>query len=149
MRISDLIAEYIEQELDRQSGSAHLSRSELADRFDCVPSQINYVLTTRFSPEHGYCVDSRRGGGGYIRITRVKMTRAQLVMHIINTIGNSIDSASAAAFVSNMRANDILRDGEARMISAAVSDYALAPVEKERRDEVRASILKRCLLVLQ
>ena len=65
MRISDLIAEYIEQEIEHANGSVHLSRSELADRFSCVPSQINYVLTTRFSPEHGYCVDSRRGGGGY------------------------------------------------------------------------------------
>ena len=97
MRISDLIAQYIEEEIQRSSGSVHLSRSELADRFSCVPSQINYVLSTRFSPEHGYCVDSRRGGGGYIRITRVKMTRGQLLMHVINTVGNSIDSASAAA----------------------------------------------------
>ena len=149
MGISDLIAGFIREALDDADGVLELQRNDLAERFHCVPSQINYVMSTRFSPEHGYIVEGRRGGGGYIRITRVKMTRAQLVMHIINTVGNSIDSASAAAFVSNMRANDILRDGEARMISAAVSDYALAPVEKERRDEVRASILKRCLLVLQ
>ncbi|MBE6937435.1 MAG: CtsR family transcriptional regulator [Ruminococcaceae bacterium] len=149
MRISDLIAQYIEEEIQRSSGSVHLSRSELADRFSCVPSQINYVLSTRFSPEHGYCVDSRRGGGGYIRITRVKMTRGQLLMHVINTVGNSIDSASAAAFISNMNSNDILSESEARLITAATSDYALASADKSQRDVLRASILKRCLLVLQ
>ena len=149
MRISDLIAEYIEHEIELSSGSVNFSRSELADRCSCVPSQINYVLTTRFSPEHGYCVDSRRGGGGYIRITRVKMTRGQLLMHIINTIGKSIDSASAAAYISNMNSNEILSDSEAQLITAATSDYALAPAEKSQRDVLRASILKRCLLVIQ
>ncbi len=149
MRISDLIAEYIEQEIALSGGSVHISRSELSDRFRCVPSQINYVLTTRFSPERGYCVDSRRGGGGYIRITRVNMTRGQLLMHIINTVGTSLDSASAAAFISNMNSNEIISDSEARLITAATSDYALAPADKAQRDVLRASILKRCLLVIQ
>lgn len=148
MRISDLIAGFIEQELERRKGSIQFSRSELAEQFNCVPSQINYVLTTRFSPEHGYFVDSRRGGGGYIRITRIKMDRGSLIMHVINTIGESIDSASAAAFISNMYSAGVLEQGEAKILAEAVSDRALAPAERERRDALRASILKRCLLVL-
>lgn len=71
MGISDLIAGFIQQELDEAGGALELQRSDLAQRFNCVPSQINYVMSTRFSPEHGYIVESRRGGGGYIRITRV------------------------------------------------------------------------------
>ena len=149
MRMSDLVAQYILEMMETQNGIAEIQRNELAGNLGCVPSQINYVLSTRFSPEHGYCVDSRRGGGGYIRITRVKMTRGQLLMHVINTVGNSIDSASAAAFISNMNSNDILSESEARLITAATSDYALASADKSQRDVLRASILKRCLLVLQ
>ena len=68
-----------------------LQRSDLAQRFGCVPSQINYVMSTRFSPEHGYIVESRRGGGGYIRIRRVQMDRQTLLMHVINSIGGELD----------------------------------------------------------
>ena len=149
MGTTDIIARFILDMLEESEGSAELQRSSLAERFNCVPSQINYVIATRFSPERGYVVESRRGGGGYIRITRVKMTRGQLIMHIINTVGNSIDSASAAAFISNMNSNEILSDSEARLITAATSDYALAHAEKAQRDILRASILKRCLLVIQ
>ncbi|MGN0508698.1 MAG: CtsR family transcriptional regulator, partial [Ruminococcus sp.] len=75
MRMSDLVAEYIMQMLDEQNGSAEIQRNELAGNLGCVPSQINYVITSRFTPEQGYIVESRRGGGGYIRISRVKMDR--------------------------------------------------------------------------
>ena len=75
MGISDLIAGFIQDALDEANGVLELQRSDLAQRFGCVPSQINYVMSTRFSPEHGYIVESRRGGGGYIRIRRVQMDR--------------------------------------------------------------------------
>ena len=101
MATSDLIARFILQELDSQ-GFAELRRSSLAEQFSCVPSQINYVISTRFSPERGYVVESRRGGGGYIRIRRVKPSPGQLVMHIINSVGSSLEAGTAAAFVSNM-----------------------------------------------
>ena len=71
MGISDIIANFILEEISEAEGTAELQRAELAQRFNCVPSQINYVISTRFSPEHGYIVESRRGGNGYIRITRV------------------------------------------------------------------------------
>ena len=69
MATSDLIARFILDALDEANGIAELQRATLAEQFSCVPSQINYVISTRFSPERGYIVESRRGGGGYIRIT--------------------------------------------------------------------------------
>ena len=90
--ISDIIAGFIQQELDQAGGALELQRSDLAQRFNCVPSQINYVMSTRFSPEHGYIVESRRGGGGYIRITRVQVDRQTLLMHVINSVGSRLDA---------------------------------------------------------
>ena len=94
MGISDLIAGFIQDALDEANGVLELQRSDLAQRFGCVPSQINYVMSTRFSPEHGYIVESRRGGGGYIRIRRVQMDRQTLLMHVINSIGGELDGRS-------------------------------------------------------
>ena len=82
MRMSDLVAQYIIEMLDRENGSAEIQRNELAGNLGCVPSQINYVITSRFTPEKGYIVESRRGGGGFIRISRVKMDRGTALMHI-------------------------------------------------------------------
>ena len=90
MGISDLIASFIRDSLEDADGVLELQRNDLAERFHCVPSQINYVMSTRFSPEHGYIVESRRGGGGYIRITRVQVDRPTLLMSVINSIGESI-----------------------------------------------------------
>ncbi|MDR2665806.1 MAG: CtsR family transcriptional regulator, partial [Oscillospiraceae bacterium] len=78
--MSDAIAGFINDMLTGADGSAELQRAELANRFNCVPSQINYVISTRFSPERGYIVESRRGGGGYIRIRRVSMAPEKLIM---------------------------------------------------------------------
>jgi transcriptional regulator CtsR len=122
MRISDLIARYIEEELERRKGSVQLSRSELAEHFNCVPSQINYVLTTRFTPEHGYTVDSRRGGGGYIRITRVSMDRVLLMMHVINAVGLAIDERTAVAFLQNLTSDGVIEPRTAAIIHAAISE---------------------------
>ena len=102
MGISDVIASFIQSALDETDGVVELQRSDLAQRFNCVPSQINYVMSTRFSPEHGYIVESRRGGNGYIRITRVRADRKTLLMHVINSIGSEIDPASARAILSNL-----------------------------------------------
>ncbi len=95
MRISDSVANYILELLNQAGGIAEIQRNELASFLGCVPSQINYVLTSRFTPEQGYIVESRRGGGGYIRITRLKLSKADMIMHIINGVGDSLDGASA------------------------------------------------------
>ena len=96
MGISDLIASFLQESLEETDGGVlEVQRNDLAQRFNCVPSQINYVMSTRFSPERGYIVESRRGGNGYIRITRVRVDRQTLLMQVINTLGSQVDLASA------------------------------------------------------
>ncbi len=146
MGISDMIAEFIRQALEEEAGTTELQRSELADRFNCVPSQINYVISTRFSPERGYIVESRRGGGGYIRISRVKMGPQALAMHTINAIGSSIDLQSAAALISNLATGGVIDDKTAQIMISAIGNQALRPVPPAERGIVRASILKQMLL---
>ena len=146
MATSDLIARFIMDTLDKYDGIAELQRSALADMFGCVPSQINYVISTRFSPEHGYAVESRRGGGGYIRISRVRVQPDELIMRTINAAGERLDMATAAAYLQNAASSGALKTETARLILTAIGDNSLRPVPRELRDEVRASIFKQLLI---
>ena len=148
MRMSDLVAQYILEMLDEQNGSAEIKRNELAGDLGCVPSQINYVITSRFTPEQGYIVESRRGGGGYIRISRVKMDRGATVMHIINSVGNNLDKATAEAMLNNMLSTRMIELGIAKVIASALSDSSLRSVVQEKRDAVRADLFKNMLLAI-
>lgn len=146
MGITDMIADFIESTLNQQNGNTELKRSELANMFGCVPSQINYVISTRFSPERGYVVESRRGGGGYIRIRRGRMDPQQLIMHTVNAIGDRIDAQTTAALVSNAVDSGALSRGAGILMLAATDDNALRPAPQELRDMIRASILKQMLI---
>ena len=147
MATSDLIANFILNAIDgSDSGFAELQRSALAEMFSCVPSQINYVISTRFSPERGYAVESRRGGGGYIRITRVRQTPRDLMMHTVNAVGETVDSATADALIRNIYEAGLLDKRSARVMLAAVGNSALRPAAPEDRDRVRASVLKHMLV---
>ncbi|MBQ8831373.1 MAG: CtsR family transcriptional regulator [Oscillospiraceae bacterium] len=146
--MSDIIASFINEVLNEMNGTAELQRSQLASRFNCVPSQINYVISTRFSPEHGYIVESRRGGGGYIRITRVRTDPKMLVMHTVNSVGNAIDLNAAAALVSNLLNSNVMDEKTARIIMAAIGNNALRGAPIEYRDALRASIFKQILINL-
>lgn len=148
MRMSDVVARYIMQMLDEQNGIAEIQRNELAGNLGCVPSQINYVITSRFTPEQGYIVESRRGGGGYIRISRVKMDRGTALMHIINSIGNTLDKATAEAMLNNMLQRQIMDLQSAKIIASALSDRTLSQVEQEKRDLIRADLFKNMLLTI-
>lgn len=146
MGVSDMIAGFINELLNEEEGTAELQRSEIASRFGCVPSQINYVIATRFSPEHGYVVESRRGGGGYIRIRRVRMDPKQLVMHTINAIGEKIALNEAAALLSNLVNSAALERDKAELILSGIGTAALKPVPQQHRDMIRANILKHMLV---
>ena len=146
MRISDSVANYILQLLNEADGIAEIQRNELAGFLGCVPSQINYVLTSRFTPEQGYLVESRRGGGGYIRITRLQISRPDMIMHIINTVGNTLDAGTARAMTENMLQNGVLTREAAELLQAAVSEKALSVLPRELRNEARASIYKNMLI---
>ena len=148
MGISDLIASFLQEGLDEaEDGVLEVQRSDLAQRFNCVPSQINYVMSTRFSPERGYIVESRRGGNGYIRITRVRVDRQTLMMHVINSLGESVDLPSARAILTNLVTSGALEENLGRTILASVGDKALAAVPRQTRDQVRADILKQVLIL--
>lgn len=148
MRMSDIVTSYILSMLDEQDGNAEIKRNELASVLGCVPSQINYVITSRFTPEQGYIVESRRGGGGYIRITRINTTRENAVMHIVNSIGNSLDSSSANIMISNMLSRSIIDENTAYLIATATSDSVYREVPYQYRDALRASIFKNMLLTI-
>ncbi|MDD5808101.1 MAG: CtsR family transcriptional regulator [Oscillospiraceae bacterium] len=146
MGISDMIAEFIRGELEDADGVLELQRNDLAQRFHCVPSQINYVMSTRFSPEHGYIVESRRGGGGYIRITRVRVDRPTLLMHFINSIGPEIDTRSALAIVRNLYETEAISQETARLLQIVLSDTALRSVPRSTRDVLRADLMRQVLI---
>lgn len=145
MGISDMIAGFISDMLEEE-GCAEMQRAELAQRFNCVPSQINYVISTRFSPEHGYIVESRRGGSGYIRITRVRATKKQLLMHTVNAVGDETDHRTAMALLSNALYGEAIDEKTAKLIAVAIGENALRPVPAENKNTVRASILKHMLI---
>ena len=148
MRMSDLVAKYIMEMLEESDGIAEIQRNELAGHLGCVPSQINYVITSRFTPEQGYIVESRRGGGGFIRISRVKMDRGTALMHIINSVGNSLDKATAEVMLNNMLQRQMLEINCAKIIASALTDRTLSRIEQDKRDYVRADLFKNMLLTL-
>ena len=146
MGISDLIAEFITELLHESGGNTQLQRAQLASRFACAPSQINYVLATRFSPERGYVVVSRRGEGGYIHIRRVEVGPERLIMHTVNAIGEEIDPQSVQAFLQNLLDAGALSHSTARIMAAALGDAALRPAPPQVKNKIRASIFKQMLL---
>lgn len=146
MGMSDIIAAFIASELRDCEGSVELQRSQLAARFNCVPSQINYVITTRFTPEHGYVVESRRGGGGYIRISRVIAPEAQFIMHTINAIGETLDYNCAKALIRNAEEQGVLSMEQSILMLSALCENSLRLCPQEQRDGLRAAILKQMLI---
>lgn len=148
MRMSDIVANYIIDMLNDESGVAEIQRNELANNLGCVPSQINYVITSRFTPEQGYIVESRRGGGGFIRITRINTTSQSALMHIINSIGDSMDKITCEVMINNMNQRGIISEEIADLFSAAMSERSYLCVPQMYRDNLRASIFKNMLLTL-
>lgn len=146
MRLSDYIASEINRILDESDGIAEIQRNEFASRIGCVPSQINYVLSSRFIPEHGYMVESRRGGGGYIRITRVRLDGKSALMHLVNSIGEDIDDATARIVLENCCNAGLLSEDIAKLMYSAISIPVMREIPVILRDSVRAAALKQMLL---
>ena len=137
MGISDLIASFLMEGLEEaEDGVLEVQRSDLAQRFNCVPSQINYVMSTRFSPEHGYIVESRRGGGGYVRIRKVAMDRDRYLMHFYQSISDGIDVDSARYFLEELAKKEILTPREAKIVFASLSNGALKNVKKATQEHM-------------
>lgn len=148
MNISDVIAQAIQEMLNEHDGVVRINRNEFANKIGCVPSQINYVITSRFTPEQGYIIESRRGGGGFIRIVRTVHDDKQVFMHLINSIGESIDENSVRIILQNLCSDNLIQAKEAKIILSALSETVLKELEPELRGRIRARIFKSVLLNL-
>jgi transcriptional regulator CtsR len=150
MRLSDSIEQFIKELLSQESTEVELKRNELAEYFGCAPSQINYVLATRFSPDHGYLTESRRGGGGYIRIVRVVQSGSQRLMYLVNDrIGDSLGEEECLRLISQLKEQMIITADEAALMASAVSTRALSvPVPDVLKDAMRAKMMKSMLMTI-
>ncbi len=142
--ITRILLDMIENE-----GRAEIQRNELAQSLGCVPSQINYVISSRFTPEQGYIVESRRGGGGYIKITRINLDRPSLLMHTVNYIGEAVDYATCHANIMNLLHSGAINPSHAKLILAATGENSLKNLPAPVKDRIRASILKQMLITIE
>ena len=148
-RLSDIIEAFIKQMIADTDGTIEIQRNELANQFNCVPSQINYVIDTRFTVDRGYYVESRRGGGGHVKIRRISINRpGNYLMHIISSMGNSISQQSAEVFINNFVDYDVISEREGFVMKAAVSDKVLGGLQMPDRDILRAVLLKNMIISL-
>lgn len=150
MRLSDSIEQFIKTMLSPEEPEVELKRNELAEYFGCAPSQINYVLATRFTPDDGYVIESRRGGGGYIRIVRVVQTATDRFQYLINErIGDAITEADSLRLIAQLEHNGAVGAEGAALMRAGVSGQALGvPVPDQLKDALRARILKTMLITI-
>jgi transcriptional regulator CtsR len=138
--LSDVIEKILIQMLEDEGGSLELRRNDLAQRVGCVPSQINYVITSRFTPERGYVIESRRGGGGYVRITRKAFHRDEYLMHLFCSVGDTVDTKTASLFILDLAERELLTEREGAVILSV-----LGVIED---DETRAKALKKAILTV-
>ncbi|MDD7363789.1 MAG: CtsR family transcriptional regulator [Peptoniphilus sp.] len=145
-RLSNNIEEYILDLLVERDGRIEIKRNVLAQHFGCAPSQINYVLTTRFTPVQGFFVESRRGGGGYIRIVKVEIEDDQKYFAMLtDEVGESMTRSKSERILKSLLDNEYLTKSEYQLLSIALSDRALSAAG-DTRNNVRAEILQNVLL---
>ncbi|MBR6954049.1 MAG: CtsR family transcriptional regulator [Clostridia bacterium] len=147
MRLSDTIEQFIKELMTQEEPEVELRRNELAEYFSCAPSQINYVLATRFTPDNGYIIESRRGGGGYIRIVRIVRSSGQRLQWMIRErIGTALTGVEALRLIGQLTQEGIITRDEADIMRAAVSDQALGvPMPENVKDALRARTMKAML----
>ncbi len=149
MRLSDTIEAFIKALMQEDAqNECELKRNELAEYFHCAPSQINYVLSTRFTPDHGYAISSQRGGGGYVRIVRITGERLDGFQYFLRErIGESLDEQRALIICRQLAEQGLITGDEAAVMAAAVSRKAMSiPVPEAVKDALRARIMSSMLL---
>ena len=146
-RISDLIEKFISDMMEQGDGAIEIQRNEMANQFACAPSQINYVLMTRFTTERGYFIESRRGGGGCIRITRLEVDKDDYLFNMLSkSIGSSINKEGAFALIEALHKQKLIDSTVVNILKATTDDSTLSLVEKSYRDKLRAEILKAAIV---
>ncbi|MBO9131061.1 CtsR family transcriptional regulator [Bacillus sp. 165] len=148
--ISDIIEQYLRKVIDLNGNNiAEIKRSEIANKFDCVPSQINYVINTRFTLERGFIVESKRGGGGYIRIIKVNLHEdIHLIEQMLRIIKNSISQFNAESVIQTLMEETVITSREGKLM-LSVLDRSVLLAELPYRDELRARMLKAMLTSLK
>jgi transcriptional regulator CtsR len=148
--ISDVIEQYLIKYFDISNKDyVEIKRSEVATKFDCVPSQINYVINTRFTQERGYIVESKRGGGGYIRITKVQFhDKASVIEQILNKLNHSISQSSSVDYIYLLLEHSVISKREAKMMLSVI-DRSVLMINLPYRDELRSRMLKAMLTSLK
>jgi transcriptional regulator of stress and heat shock response len=141
--ISDIIEEYLKSVIKKSESSVvEIKRNEIADRFECVPSQINYVINTRFTIEKGYLVESKRGGGGFIRISKVEANnQADLLDELYRLIDNRVSQTMSDHFIIRLLEESVITKREAQIMLSVLHRNVLN-VELPLRDELRAKMLR-------
>ncbi|AZQ49304.1 transcriptional regulator CtsR [Bacillus sp. GX] len=148
--ISDIIEKYLKQVIDLSNNNViEIKRNEIADRFECVPSQINYVINTRFTLERGFVVESKRGGGGYIRIIKVKLhDDIDIIDQMLHMIDHSVAQGNAESMIIRLIEEGIITNREAKLM-LSVLDRSVLSMDVPSRDELRARILCAMLRTLK
>lgn len=149
-KLSDIIECFIKDMFETaDEDTIVIQRNMLAQQFDCSPSQINYVLTTRFNNNRGYIVESRRGGGGYVRIFRIDKSKYDDLETMINkTIGDSITLNKACDIIDVLAEREVISDREKNIMKRALCDRTLCNVGIDERNRLRACILKEMMLAV-
>lgn len=148
--ITDVIEQYLKKILKANGNNMiEIKRNEIADQFQCVPSQINYVINTRFTIEKGYIIESKRGGGGYIRIIRIEhQNESELIDDIIQMINPTVSQQAALDVLGRLLEKEIITEREGRLMLSAIERNTLA-FKLPLRDEIRARILTAMLTTLK
>lgn len=145
-RLSDLIEAFIKELLEESGDMVQIQRNELANHFSCAPSQINYVLTTRFTTDRGYIIESRRGGGGCIIIKQIPYDEDELINILQEKIGNSITYNGAAAIIDGLLESKFITKREAGLMKLATNDRTLNYTEE--KNKLRADMLKAMVMII-
>lgn len=149
IRLSDIIEDFIKEMMaGTEENELEIQRNELANQFSCAPSQINYVLTTRFTTEKGYYIESKRGGGGCIRIRKIEYIENKSLANVITEkIGNSITYNGGVQIIEALQDAGIIHEREMNILKAAINDRTLSMVN-DLRNKVRAEILKATIMAI-
>jgi len=146
--LSDQIERYLRRQISKYQGKVKIKRNQLAENFDCAPSQINYVLDTRFTVEKGYVVESQRGGGGFIKIIRVTLdSNKEVIQEVINKLDRAISQREAHGIIKRLYDNDLISERESYLMERAVHRNVLG-ISLPERDYLRGRILKNMLEVI-
>lgn len=146
--LSDKIEKHLRKLIKRYEGEVEIKRNRLADDFNCAPSQINYVLDTRFTVERGYIIESRRGGGGFVRIIKVKLTSEnEAIKNIIKQLEGPIQPKEAKGIIKRLHENNLIKQRDRILLEAAVSKDSIG-FESEDKNLIRTQVLKNILKAL-